>query len=174
MLDGVTMVPARVIGEQLAGGVTSWDADTRTLYIGPRAEARPQAAPFTRAVPFYDSGSNVWNSAIQNQDSVSMGATQYLNAIVFRHDIYTTATSFTLHNLNNNYSHLSGYLGRVDGSSMRDATFNFYGDGNLLASYSISAQDLPRMITVYVAGIRQLKIECIHNSSYAFAGAVIE
>ena len=35
MLGGVTMVPARVLGEAAFGGVTSWDETTKTLYLGP-------------------------------------------------------------------------------------------------------------------------------------------
>ena len=37
MVGGVTMVPARIIGAMMFDGVTSWDENTKTLTLGPKA-----------------------------------------------------------------------------------------------------------------------------------------
>lgn len=38
MLNGATYLPARVIGEALNGGSTYWEADSHTLYLGPKPD----------------------------------------------------------------------------------------------------------------------------------------
>jgi len=54
---------------------------------------------------------------------------------------------------------LSGYIGRVDGSGLADATINFTGDGNLLQSFALSASDMPTHISIFVEGITELRID---------------
>ena len=53
---------------------------------------------------------------------------------------------------------------------------NFYGDGKLLESIYLRAQDPPVKITLDVKGVREFKIEVEHNGKgkYAFANAIIE
>jgi hypothetical protein len=75
---------------------------------------------------------------------------------------------------------LTGYAGRVDGTNaIRHATINFVGDGTLLASHELNANDLPTPISVFVEGINLLRIEMIIHAHrtvengathYAFVG----
>jgi len=54
---------------------------------------------------------------------------------------------------------VTGYVGRVDATGMRNATINFIGDGRLLRTYHLRADDMPTPINVFVEGVRQLRIE---------------
>lgn len=49
--------------------------------------------------------------------------------------------------------------GTTSSNSTYDLTANFYGDGNLLATYSVSSTGLPQDFSVDVDGVGDLKIE---------------
>ena len=105
------------------------------------------------------------------RDFVEMGGTRYRNVV--RYD-FSPVGGFSLHNLNGQFRSLTGYVGRIDGAGMIDATLDIYGDGTLLATYEISAQDLPIPFSVSVEGIRLLRIEFRAEAQgwtrYALAG----
>ncbi|MCL1863015.1 MAG: stalk domain-containing protein [Defluviitaleaceae bacterium] len=168
---GRTFLPVRAISEAL-GQPINWDGSTGTVYIG----AVPSGSPFLHTVPYYDrSRGHAGNITTPGQ--VTMAGVAYGGPLVF----VGGNTWFTLHNLNAQFTNLSGYIGRVDGTHMSSTTFNFYGDGRLLGSFEIEAQDLPRHISVNVTGVIQLRIESVgtqgaigSTSRFAFADAMIE
>jgi hypothetical protein len=70
---------------------------------------------------------------------------------------------------------LTGSVGRVDGTGMHDATLNIYGDGNLLHTQELRAGDLPAPISVYIEGVRLLRVEfviALGDTTYALAGVL--
>jgi len=124
---------------------------------------------FLEATPSYDrSGASVEN--------VSLASTQYRGVLV----LTTTSGGYSLHNLNRRYTRFIGSIGRVDGTSSRDATVHFYGDGTLLRTFNLKANDLPMDFNLEVQGIRQLRIEFggsgsqwSYNTTYALVNTVL-
>ena len=105
------------------------------------------------------------------QNYASMGGETHRNVIEY-HSFMHSETTFSLHNLHAQFSTLTGYFGRVDGTQFSDAIVRFYGDGLLLGTYSLYAAELPTPVLVPVNGVRLLRIEVyLHPMvSYAFAG----
>jgi len=168
LIDNTLYVPMSPLVRAL-GKSSTYDGNAKTLYIGPKPA---ETVPFLKVAPAYD----VSNTAmVWTANDVTMGGNKYNDAIVYSN----IDTTYSLHNLNGKYKKITGYIGHVDGSNMSDATFNFYGDGNLIASYDVKAQDLPKQISLIVTGVKQFKIEVINQRGsgwvdYAFVGATIE
>lgn len=95
---------------------------------------------------------------IGHTNSVIMSGETFRDVIVSQR-INSGGTNFTLHNLGGQFQLLSGYIGRVDGSHMVDATIIFFGDGEYLDSVTISATDMPVPFSVDIQDIIQLRIE---------------
>ena len=130
---------------------------------------------FTQAVPPHDwCGTNA-NVTVEN--NVLMGGTAFNNILRYRFSgTAATANAFSLHNLGGRFTTLTGWIGRIDGSNMVNATISFYGDNVLLASFAVNATDLPRHVSVNVTGRNLLRIEVRQTSGanntvvqYAFA-----
>jgi hypothetical protein len=141
--DGRTFLPVRAISETLELPV-DFDASTNTVYLGNRFAG--QRLPLNTAAPFFDSGGgSSWHTIRPSAgasiaSSVQLGGETHHNAIIYRDTGGTPV--FTLHNLDGQYRMLTGYVGRVDGTHMRNATLNIFGDGNLLQTVELRAQDL--------------------------------
>ena len=131
-------------------------------------------AIFLDAVPAYD----VSGDDVQTRDFVLIGGNRFDNALTFSN----IRTKYSLHNLNGQYKTITGYIGRVDDTEQRYATYNFYLDGKLEQTYTLQATDLAKQISLDVTDVHQLKIEVdieviwnwSSNATYAFASAVIE
>jgi len=90
--------------------------------------------------------------------------------------------AFTLHNLSGQFTRLTGYIGRVDGSGQLNAVLRIYGDGSTLKALSLNATEMPHHIDLSVDGIRLLRIEVEFPSApsnhtdppaiFAFSGIV--
>ena len=149
-----------------------WEAETRSLYLGRRTPVGVRV-PFFQEVPAYD----VSQQSRVKEESGTMGGITHSEAMVYQ---TWGSAEYSLHNLGGVYREVRGYIGRVDGTNKHGTTFNFYGDGRLLESFEIEADDFPKLISVNVAGVTQLKIECgasgwLNGITYfAFAGATIE
>ena len=145
-----------------------WDEATSTLNFG-AVEQPPVArerAPLNTAAPFFDTGvTGPWNdrTSVVTRDSVTMGGTRYQNVIVYRSRNQTALSGannlFTLHNLRGEYQLLSGYIGRIDGSGMLNTTVKFFGDGELIQTYRLTATNMPIPISLPVTGVTQLRVE---------------
>jgi type 1 fimbria pilin len=192
--NGTTYLPVRAVASAL-GQEVDWDGNTQTVYIGQMTGTQtPIATPETpptpsrqntalrEAAPFFDRnpsrdaggvGSN--NLGISFHDTANMGGVAYRDMLLFRTGGgMSTRTVFSLHNLNGQFTTLSGQLGRIDGSEMTDVTFNFYGDGTFLKSYELTAANMPISINVSVEGVTQLRVEKVVSvggrSLYALNG----
>jgi hypothetical protein len=126
--------------------------------------------PIREAAPFYDRGtSSHWvfdegragHPWVDFRDGIFMGGMLYDNVLYFRPGYNRTyaASLFTHHNLGGRYTWLTGYAGRVDGTALLDITMDIYGDGELLKSYTYIAGELPFPVSVFIEGVRLLRIE---------------
>jgi type II secretory pathway pseudopilin PulG len=191
IIDGRTFLPLRTLAELIDLPV-DFDAARNTVILG-RRTAEPLRTSLNSAAPAFDRSYYAFTPATGwttrpssgTENTVSMGGTVYHDVNVYSSgqrwgtvQRNYPVTLFTLHNLNAQYSWLTGYVGRVDGSGQRNATMNVIGDGRLLHSIELSATALPTPISIFVEGIRHMKIEFVfpHCSSphavYAFAGFV--
>lgn len=110
------------------------------------------------AAPLFDRVG--WYPQVQHRDSVAMGGETFRDVLVLgRTGSGHTFTPASLHNLGRQYSVLSGYVGRVDGTSLRHATIIFRGDGVLLDYIEFYATNMPDSFAVNVEGVQQLRIE---------------
>ena len=163
--NGTTYLPVRAVGEAF-GKAVEWDGNTNTVYVG----SKPGGTSFIKAVPPYDVSSS---NRVKTESNVTMGGTVYYDALTFND------SGFALHNLNGQYTRISGYLGHVNGTGVGGSmTITFYGDGRILDSYELDAQQLPQHISINVTGVLQLKIESksmgpvYGTGKYAFAGII--
>ncbi|MCL2217984.1 MAG: stalk domain-containing protein [Defluviitaleaceae bacterium] len=176
-----TFLPVRALAEALDLPV-DFDPSTNTAYLGNRFAG--QRRPLTQAAPHFDTGGGISGGTFDGASpttaavvpSLTMGGTTYQNALRFRTtagswtpSANTRSSRFTLHNLNGQFRMLTGYFGRVDGTHMTNATINFTGDGQLLASYEVRAGDMPTPISVFVEGVTQLRIEVVFPGRSSFS-----
>ena len=125
--------------------------------------------PLLFAAPYFDkspnAGSEAW-TGIWFGDTAVMGAQEFSNPLNFRRSLGSAATQFTLHNLNDEFRVLRGYMGRADGTRMDNVTVRFLGDGIVLESFSLRAADIPMSFSVVVEGVQQLRIEVVFQADY--------
>jgi len=160
IIDGTTYLPVRAVAAALGKDV-SWDGSTSTVYIG----KDNTETSFVKVVPPYETNN------CKVIDAVTMAGNKYYNVIR-----YNANTSYSLHNLNGQYTQITGYLGHIDGEGTQKGTMTFYGDGNIIKSIDINAEQLPQNITIDVTGVLQLKIEfathSFYTAAYAFSGEI--
>jgi hypothetical protein len=154
MLDRVTMVPARVIGERLANGVTSWDADTRTLYIGPRPGTQAESVRLSNLDWFSRDGQGFLHS-----EQVRANTGDYYSDCIYRDIAYGGGTRDYL--INGQYRKISGTLflayDSIGGTAI--GKFNIWGDGKLLySSNEVKDGVLPVYFEVDISNVTRLKI----------------
>jgi hypothetical protein len=113
--------------------------------------------PLNTAAPSFEK----CGSHMGERDSVQMGGDVYSDAIIYGVGPNSNATGrcFSRHNLSGQFRMLTGYVGRVDGSAMSNLTINIIGDGNILFTRALVAQDLPLPISISVEGVNVLEIE---------------
>jgi hypothetical protein len=68
-------------------------------------------------------------------------------------------------NLEGNYNEITGIIGLDDEKNYTDAVVEFYGDGQLLAAYTLKAGSLPQKLDVNVKGVVKLDIKVKGDSS---------
>ena len=164
--NGRVYVPVETVLHAMGQNV-QWDAYAGILNFGTTAQQPPnlERRTLNSAAPFYDRGSVGSGEVPRIAEFVMMGGVEYLDAIVFSRQHHLSGfrhNSFTLHNLNGQFTTLSGYFGRVDGSGSVDVILNIFGDGRLLQELSVRAGDLPIPISVSVEGVRLLRIEVVY------------
>jgi len=171
--DGWIFAPFEHIARAF-GRTAYWDAETHSLYLGRRG----RATAFTTTVPWHMRSNQ---NRVEMRSQVTMiGGNTFQNALVFsgRHGFLQ---SYSRHNLNGQYTRLFGHIGRVEGGQVRNGTFYFYGDGRLITSFTLQANDMPIEISVNIAGVRDLQVMVRHHggtfgsdaySTYAFSGFI--
>ena len=166
------------------GYSSTYEGSSRTVFIKKSSEPPTRTASFLAVAPAYET-SRYGEAGAYTEDSAMMGGTEYGDAMWYRgHNLGNkdyTVTHYSLHNLNKRYTKITGYIGRIDGKSLIGATFNFYGNGELLASHELTVNDIPKQISLNVKDVGQFKIEIVYefngeyaSPAYAFAGATIE
>ena len=176
ILDGTTFLPVRAVAEAL-GQEVSWDDATSTVHIWqpePPPPPEPEDRPFLQTVPPYE------RRNMSTLDTVNLAGTMFTNAIASSGAGGGAGSRFQMHNLNGEFTTLSGTIGRIDGSNRNSGTIVFTGDGRILESFDIGVDDMPREISVDVTGVRQLRIDIVpagrtplDYGRFAFANAMI-
>ena len=186
--NGRPFLPAESILHAM-GANAQWNSENYTFnfgIVGTDGAQTGLGAPFARTVPPYDVSRVAERDRadlhdVRVRDFVIMGGVTYEDVITYRISTGTLTWSIqhSLHNLNGQFSVLTGYIGRVDGWSQNNAWFTFIGDGRVIESFELRGTDLPRQITVDVSGVRNLKIQFYvargigwHQTMYAFAGTI--
>jgi len=187
IFNGTTFLPVRAVSEAL-GKTVDWDGPTSTVYIGGRPQTPTPPSPpqtptppqlpanqaFLQVAPSYEQS---LHAAVVN--TIAMGGTTFGQSLRFRFPNTNIISTHSMHNLQGQFSTLSGYIGRVDGTHVQDATINFIGDGRLLESFTIVGESLPRRISVNVSSVHQLRIEVLTQGGmnnppmFAFADGVL-
>jgi len=162
IFQGSTFVPLRAISEAL-GYPVDWNGATTTVYVG----RLPQGTPFLQAAPWFE------RSGMETR-TVNMLGNPFPDAIAS----YARYVGWSHHNLNAQFSTLSGIIGRIDGSGISTAvsTISFIGDGRELASFNVDGDTLPTEISVDVTGVLVLRIQIdtLYGARPAFANAMIQ
>ena len=167
------------------GNNASWDAATGILRFGqvdgPVVGTPTGGASFARTVPPFDvshsAGDNFTSRGIRIRDNVTMGGNYYNDVITFTDSLGMSGHVHSLHNLEGRFTTLTGYIGRVDGTSQQDGVFRLIGDGRQIQEIEVRATDLPRLISVNVSGVRNFRIEFEATTwsgtvTYAFVGTI--
>ena len=177
--NGRAYVPVETILNAMRQNV-QWDEATTTLNFGTPEQIAivRKKISLNSAAPFFDSGAQAIVAGVNGisvspemRSTVVMGGITYQDALV--HGGWgDRQTSFTLHNLNGQFKGLSGYIGRVDQTVMRDAVVRFIGDDNLLQSLNVTAGNLPIPFVVNVKNVNLLRIEVELGSRLPGGGTV--
>jgi len=116
-----------------------------------------------------------------NVQHVTIGTTTYQNALRYSVSGGPNSFVYSCHNLNGQFTTLTGRIGRQAGSQNFNARFSFYGDGRHIATHAMNASDAARTITIDVTGVNVLEIR-LHRAAgasgnltitYAFANGVL-
>ena len=168
---GRTFLPVRGIAD-VFDVPTDWDGATRTVYIG----TMPHGAPFWSTVPFFERSSTQIDVG-----TVYMLGQPYANAIRSTSGSGAVSGCWSHHNLNGQFSTITGMLGRADGSGTLSSTISFIGDGRELASFTVDGNSVPTEISIDVQGVLVLRIQIEQNTlgpspraRIAFVNATIE
>jgi len=186
IMGGRTFLPVRAVAD-MVGLPVDFDPITNTVILGNPFAGQQQ--PLNAVAPMFDGGSTGSHAfgppRAVAADSRTMAGVAHSNVMVYYSAGHTGAngargggqrSAFSLHNLNGQFRMLTGYFGRIDGTGQIEATINFYGEGNLLSSISVSATDMPTPVSVFVEGVRQLRVEVVFPAGsrpatqYAFQG----
>ena len=169
--NGTTYLPVRAVGEAM-GKTVNWDGATQTVYLG----AKPGASEYmTDILPAYESGGVLDNayrykeySAITSggTESFNLGGVKYLDGITIHEK------TWAVWNTNSKYKSMTGVLCHVDGT---DSWINasgypqilyIYCDGVLRDEIELTPSMAPKMLTINLEGVNQLKIATSRFNRY--------
>ncbi|MCL2227865.1 MAG: protein kinase [Oscillospiraceae bacterium] len=119
--------------------------------------------PFFVAAPFFEQNRT---HAVGLDTRVAGNPVQYARAYHPLRDGIRGGT-FTRHNLDGQFSTLSATIGRADGSERIAGTLTFSSGGQVLASFNIGVNDMPRDISVDLTDVMQLTIHATSNSTWS-------
>ena len=198
-IDSRTFLPVRAIAD-IAGLGVDFDGATNTVILTsggagvaqqptptPAPTPAPQGTAFMIAVPPLEVSNTstpggpltTQNSGIRAYDSVTIEGREFYNPLVFNtwgsvgaSAIGMGGREWSIHLLNNNYTTVSGYLGRVQGTPLQPAIFRFFGDDVLLGEFNVATGDGLVPVNLDVSGVRQLRIEAGNPQNSGAAGRV--
>jgi hypothetical protein len=187
--EGRTFLPVRGIADAFGADV-QWVAATQTVYLNtitpaPTPAPIPQPTPTPMPTPqprvsLFDAAPTFEGSTWPNLSlaTVNMQGNPFIDSLrTHMQPGSTSRNGWTHHNLNNQYSLITGTVGRIDGSSSNASNIIFIGDGRQLASFTVDGNTSPFPISVDVTGVNILRIE-INQPAWgawiAFTNALIE
>ncbi|MCL2427389.1 MAG: hypothetical protein FWD05_13770 [Oscillospiraceae bacterium] len=165
--DGVnSIVDSEVFIEPEYGDIDSLE------YTPPQQNQRISLYRGAPAFDNYPSGTPGTARFMAHADTAMMGGISFRDVLISSR--VSSGTNFTLHTLGGQFNVLSGYIGRIDGSDMIDATVIFFGDGEYLDTVRVNAIDEPIHFSLDVQGVTrlQIKTEFPRRGSYAIQGFV--
>jgi len=160
IMEGRTFLSFAML-EEMFDYPVDFDSNTNTAIIGDRGAGQSEeSVSLNEAAPLYDRIGRPQQA--QHEDSVIMSGDTFRDVLVLgRSQAGHTFSPASLHNLGMQYSVLYGYVGREDGTSLRHATINFWGDGTLIDRIELDATDMPVQFSIPVEDVSQLKIELV-------------
>jgi len=159
--SGRLFVPVEKILHAMGENV-QWNAQTAVLNFGTPAgadtpaQAPTSGRPLVEVAPRFEGGGTL--GLMNRMQTVNMRGESFTNTFVFN------GAGWSHHNLNRQFTTLTGTIGRVDGSGTVPRTITFIGDGRELASFVVGDQHFPENIAVNVAGVTTLRIEVTNNA----------
>jgi hypothetical protein len=161
MINGVTYIPARAIGEALCDGVTSWDDSTKTLYLGSRYFNANRTYKLSELKYHTALGSNLRhvNEARDSTDT-------FQKDCLLRDTESIVPNRYIDYSLNKEFSRIEGtyFLQYGSRDSTRKCDLKIWGDGVLLYTFEgMTAGVPPISFSVDVRGVETLKIGFEHR-----------
>ena len=162
--DGWIFAPFEHIAEALGMNI-AWFGATHTLALTTPVPRVVREMPARVNLRHVEGASNIFERSPgtgvnrpEYADSVLVGGRTFTDVV---HFYSSNGETFTHHNLNGEFTTVSGYALRVDGrgGSARPATLRIIGDGRLLHTVELGLGDLSVPFSVPVLGIRVLRIE---------------
>lgn len=158
--NGTTYLPVRAVGNALGQDV-SWNGNTKTVYIGMNESdtAAKKLKPYEK--------SYLYVMEDEGKSANSMGNT-------YTQGLYDPSgySGYAFYNLNGLYKSVSMDIGHIDGKERAEASLNFYVDGELEDTYSLTPDMQTQHITVDLNRGLQLKVEKNGYGAYVFANIV--
>lgn len=138
----------------------------------PELPVTPRPEPFLEVAPRFEGSTG--GTAISPR-TVNMQGNPFPNALA-----NNGFDGWSHHNLNGQFSELTGIIGRIDGSGSNNSVISFIGDGVTLAASNVDGDTTPIDVNIDVQGVQILRIQLdtiLHHSAranIAFANAMIK
>lgn len=156
--NGTTYLPVRAVGNALGKDV-SWNGNTKTVYIGMN-ESDTAAKKLT---PYETDFMYVLE---KDGRTVNMMGKQYTQGM------YSWGSSSALYNIDGLYKSVEMDIGHKDGGSTSEGLLNFYVDGELVDTYTLTGEMQTQHIKVDLNRGLQLKMEQKSAGDYGFVNIV--
>lgn len=156
--NGTTYLPVRAVGNALGQDV-SWNGNTKTVYIG----MNESDVSAKKLQPYQTSG--YLRSIEKNGKSIQMMGKTYTQGLYY-------GNGTALYNLDGLYKSLEMDIGHEDEKSAYDAVLNFYVDGELVDTYTLTGDMQTEHIKVNLNHGLQLKIEQKSGGDYGLCNIV--
>lgn len=155
MVGGVTMVPARIIGAMLFDGVTSWDDDTKTLYLGSMTGNTNRTYKLSElkytTLPYYTS----------HKDEARDSTDTFRKDCLVRNSESLASNKYIDYSLNGQFSRFEAlYFLQYDSRNTKaDGTLKIWGDGVLLYTFEgMTAGTPPIPVSLDIKSVQSLRI----------------
>ena len=153
IIEGRTFLPVRAIADAVGLDV-DFDPTTNTvLLMTPISTATRLADTF---FAYASTNTQAANFARVQETSNMLGVTHY-NVVQF--GSFGTNTITADHNLDGNYSRLTGIFGRGTAVDTVDTVVRIIGDGSVMLTFELGANDMSRDIDLDVSGVQLLRVE---------------
>ena len=158
--NGHVYLPIRYVAQDLNTPV-SWDSSSHTVYVGNQPAGQSTDLSALQASLSVNCGAGCQDflstgyTTLQpaNEPVFSINGTSYSNGLMLGSSAAGSATETW--NLNGKYISLAASIG-LDDASSHAATVTFSGDGNTLASYTLTPGGAPQSVALNLTGAQTL------------------